>query len=73
MSAMDNWRQEDIVYIAPGVLACRENCPHACCNPEQHHEDCDFRNSSAAKEAAETLGLDEEHEVFPCNLGCNDT
>lgn len=40
--------------------------------PEQHHEDCDYRNSHAAKQAAETFGVDveENSEVFACNLGC---
>lgn len=42
--------------------------------PEQHHEDCDYRNSHAAKEAAEILKVDvaENSEVFDCNLGCED-
>ena len=41
--------------------------------PEQHHEDCDYRNSHAARETAITLNVDvEEHaEVFDCNLDCN--
>lgn len=40
--------------------------------PELHHIDCDYRNSVAAKEAAETLGVDveENREVYDCNLGC---
>lgn len=42
--------------------------------PEQHHRDCDYRNSYAAKEAAETFGVDvaENNEVFECNLGCSE-
>lgn len=42
--------------------------------PEQHHEDCDYRNSHAAKHFAETFGVDmeENSEVFDCNLGCED-
>lgn len=41
---------------------------------EQHHEDCDYRNSTAAKETAETFGVDveENSEVFPCNLDCEE-
>lgn len=41
-------------------------------NFNDHHEDCDFRNSMAAKEFAETTGVDvaENSEVFPCNLNC---
>ena len=41
--------------------------------PEHHHEDCDYRNSLAAKETAEMFGVDvnEHSEVFPCNLGCD--
>lgn len=40
--------------------------------PEQHHEDCDYRNSSAAKQAAEVMNVDveENSEVFDCNLNC---
>ena len=41
--------------------------------PEQHHEDCDFRNSSAAVEADETFGVPEgeqAHEAHDCNLNC---
>lgn len=39
---------------------------------DKHHPDCDFRNSTAAKEAAETFGVDveENSEVFACNLNC---
>lgn len=42
--------------------------------PEQHHPDCDYRNSYAAKEAAEIMNVDiaEHEEVFDCNLGCED-
>lgn len=40
--------------------------------PELHHEDCDYRNSSAAAEAAELFGLDDDREVFPCNLHCEE-
>lgn len=41
--------------------------------PEQHHEDCDYRNSSAAVEADETFGVpdgEKANEVLDCNLGC---
>jgi len=43
--------------------------------PEQHHEDCDHRNSHVAKETAETLNVDvEQHrEVFDCSLDCEAT
>lgn len=39
---------------------------------EEHHEDCDYRNSMAAKETAETFNVDvaENSEVFDCNLDC---
>jgi len=42
---------------------------------EKHHLDCDFRNSTAAKEAAEIFGVDveENSEVFACNLNCEGT
>ena len=42
--------------------------------PEQHHIDCDYRNSHAAKETSELFGVDieENSEVFECNLGCGD-
>lgn len=40
--------------------------------PEDHHPDCDYRNSMAAKETAELTGVDvaENSEVYDCNLGC---
>lgn len=40
--------------------------------PDQHHEDCDYRNSSAAHDFAETTGIDvaENATIYPCNLGC---
>lgn len=41
-------------------------------SPESHHEDCDYRNSSAAVETVATFGLDESAEVFPCNLRCEE-
>lgn len=39
---------------------------------EQHHEDCDYRNSTAAAEAADIFGTDDSREVFPCNLHCEE-
>lgn len=44
--------------------------------PEHHHEDCDYRNSSAAVEADETFGVPEgktANEVHDCNLDCEAT
>jgi hypothetical protein len=41
--------------------------------PEQHHPDCDYRNSSAAVEADETFGVPEgeqPNEAADCNLNC---
>lgn len=39
---------------------------------DEHHEDCDYRNSMAAKEAAETYNVDveENQEIFDCNIDC---
>lgn len=39
-------------------------------NPDDHHPDCDYRNSMHAREAEDTFGLDERTDVFDCNLGC---
>lgn len=41
-------------------------------NPDDHHPDCDYRNSMYAKQSAEATGVDvDEHsQVFDCNLGC---
>ena len=41
---------------------------------DRHHEDCDYRNSSAAKETAELFGVDvaENSEIYPCNLRCEE-
>ena len=42
-------------------------------NAEQHHEDCDYRNSTAAVETDERHGVPEgeqANEVHSCNLGC---
>lgn len=43
--------------------------------PHEHHPDCDYRNSYAAKETAELTGVDveENSEVFDCNLDCAHT
>lgn len=38
--------------------------------PENHHVDCDYRNSMAARTAEDAFGLDERTDVFDCNLGC---
>lgn len=41
--------------------------------PRHHHEDCDFRLSSAAVEIDQTFGVPEgeqPNEVHDCNLGC---
>lgn len=43
--------------------------------PDQHHEDCDYRNSHAAREACQILGVPdvEDCEGFACNLDCEAT
>lgn len=41
--------------------------------PEQHHEDCDYRNSHAAVECDERHGVPDgevANELHECNLGC---
>ena len=38
--------------------------------PEQHHEDCDYRLSSQAREIEQTFGLPESTDIFDCNLDC---
>lgn len=41
--------------------------------PDKHHEDCDYRNSSAAVETDQMFGVPDgetANEVHDCNLGC---
>lgn len=43
--------------------------------PDQHHEDCDYRNSTAAVEADQTFGVpdgEKANEVHDCNLNCEE-
>jgi hypothetical protein len=41
---------------------------------DEHHVDCDYRNSWVAKQTAELFGVDiaENYEVFDCNLRCEE-
>lgn len=38
--------------------------------PEQHHQDCDYRNSHAARETEALFNLPERTELHACNLAC---
>lgn len=39
---------------------------------DEHHEDCDLRNSAAAREVEALHNLDERTDLYDCNLGCED-
>lgn len=37
---------------------------------DEHHEDCDYRNSMSARDTEEILNLPERTESYECNLEC---
>lgn len=37
---------------------------------DEHHDDCDLRNSYAARETENLFGLPERTEIHECNLEC---
>lgn len=54
----------------PGWQLSGEESPLA---PEEHHEDCDYRNSMAARETESIFGVPDGEtptDVFDCNLNC---